>query len=447
MEKKKSVFISKKIKKFNKKVKIPGDKSCSIRAILFASQCIGVSKIKNLLESEDVLHCVNSLKKSLGVKITKKNKIYEIYGNGLNSFKIKKKITKIYLGNSGTSARLLLGLLSTQPNKFYIYGDQSLNKRDFVRAIQPLEKVGALFYPKGRKTLPLIIEGTTMPLAQRHVESKGSAQVKGLILMSALSTPGITTIEEEKISRNHTEIFLKNINADIKVKKFKKGNLISLRGEKNLYAFNYTVSSDPSSSAFLIALTLLAPKSKLVIHNVLCNETRIFFIKMLKKINANIKISNLRKVSGELVGSITISSSKLKPIIVSKNIGKFIDELPILFVIAALTKGVSKFKNIGDLKNKESNRILESKKIFDQAGIKCKITKTSMVIYGNDKIKTQNKSIVSKTEGDHRICMSSVIFALVTGIKTKIKNFETVNTSFPGFTNIIKNLGGKIAVK
>jgi len=447
MKKKNSVSINKKIEKFNKKIKIPGDKSCSIRAVLFASQCIGVSKIKNLLESEDVLHCVNSLKKSLGVKIIKKNKIYEIYGNGLNSFKIKKKITKIYLGNSGTSARLLFGLLSTQPNKFYVYGDQSLNKRDFVRVIQPLEKVGALFYPKSRKTLPLIIEGTTMPLAQRHVENKGSAQVKGLILMSALSTPGITTIEEEKISRNHTEIFLKNINADIKVKKFKKGNLISLRGEKNLYAFNYTVSSDPSSSAFLIALTLLTPKSKLIIHNVLCNETRIFFIKMLKKINANITISNLRKVSGELVGSITISSSKLKPIIVSKNIGKFIDELPILFVIAALTKGVSKFKNIGDLKNKESNRILESKKIFDQAGIKCKITKNSMVIYGNDKIRTQNKSIVSKTEGDHRICMSSVIFALVTGIKTKIKNFETVNTSFPGFTNIIKNLGGKIAVK
>jgi len=447
MEKKKSVFISKKIKKFNKKVKIPGDKSCSIRAVLFASQCIGVSKIKNLLESEDVLHCVNSLKKSLGVKIIKKNKIYEIYGNGLNSFKIKKKITKIYLGNSGTSARLLLGLLSTQPNKFYVYGDQSLNKRDFVRAIQPLEKVGALFYPKGRKTFPLVIEGTTMPLAQRHVESKGSAQVKGLILMSALSTPGITTIEEEKISRNHTEIFLKNINADIKVKKFKKGNLISLKGEKNLYAFNYTVSSDPSSSAFLIALTLLTPKSKLVIHNVLCNETRIFFIKILKKINANIKLSNLRKISGELVGSITISSSKLKPIIVSKNIGKFIDELPILFVIAALTKGVSKFKNIGDLKNKESNRILESKKIFDQAGIECKITKNSMVIYGNDKIKTQNKLIVSRTEGDHRICMSAVIFALTTGIKTKIKNFETVNTSFPSFTNIVRNLGGKIVVK
>ena len=447
MKKKISVSINKKIEKFNKKIKIPGDKSCSIRAVLFASQCIGLSKIKNLLESEDVLHCVNSLKNSLGVKIIKRKKFYEIYGNGLNSFKIKKQVTKIYLGNSGTSARLLCGLLSTKPNKFYIYGDKSLNKRDFDRVIQPLEKVGALFYPKGKKTLPLTIEGTAMPLAQRHIESKGSAQVKGLILMSALSTPGITTIEEEKISRNHTEIFLKNINADIKVNKFKKGNLISLKGEKNLYAFNYTVSSDPSSSAFLIALALLTPRSKLVIHNVLCNETRIFFIKILKKINANIKITNLRNVSGELVGSITISSSKLKPIIVSKNIGKFIDELPILFVIAALTKGISKFKNIGDLKNKESNRLIESKKILFQIGIRCEATKDSMTVYGKNKIKTQNKLILVKTKGDHRICMSSAVLSLVTGINTKIENFETVNTSFPGFISIIKKLGGKIAIK
>jgi len=265
--------------------------------------------------------------------------------------------------------------------------------------------------------------------------------------MSALSTPGITTIEEKKISRNHTELFLKKINADIKVKRLKKGNLISLKGQKNLYGFDYTISSDPSSAAFLIALTLLTPESKLVIHNVLCNDTRIFFLKILKKVNANIKINNLRKVSGELVGSVTIFSSKLKPIIVSKDIGKFIDELPVLFIIAALTKGVSKFKNIGDLKNKESNRLLESKKILVQAGIKCKITKDTMVIYGKDKIETRNKSILAKTKSDHRICMSSAILALVTGIRTKIKNFETVNTSFPGFIPLIKNLGGKIVIK
>ena len=323
-----------------------------------------------------------------------------------------------------------------------------MNKRDFTRVTEPLEKVGAFFYPKNKKTLPLTIEGTSMPLAQKHVENRGSAQIKGLILMSALSTPGITTIEEKKISRNHTELFLKKINANIKVKKLKKGNLISLDGQKNLYGFDYTVSSDPSSAAFLIALTLLTPGSRSIIHNVLCNDTRIFFLKILKKVNANIKIKNLRKVSGELVGSIAVSSSnKLKPIIVSKDIGKFIDELPILFVIAALTKGVSRFKNIGDLKHKESNRLQESKKILVQAGIKCKITKDSMIIYGNDKIEPQKKSILVKTKGDHRICMSSIILSLATGITAKIKNFETINTSFPGFISIIKRLGGKIVIK
>jgi len=447
MKKKFSVSVNKKIEKFNKKIKIPGDKSCSIRAVLLASQCIGISKIKNLLESEDVLNCINALKISLGVKIIKKNNIYQVYGNGLNSFKVKKKITKIYVGNSGTFARLLFGLLSTCSRKFYLYGDQSINKRDFTRVTQPLEKIGAFFYPRNKKTLPLIIEGTNMPLAQKHIENRGSAQVKGLILMSALSTPGITAIEEKKISRNHTELFLKKINADIKVRRLKKGNLITLEGQKNLYSFNYTVSSDPSSAAFLIALTLLTPKSKLVIHNVLCNDTRIFFLKILKNVNANIKINNLRKISGELVGSITVTSSKLRPIIVSKDIGKFIDELPILFVIAALTKGISKFKNVGDLKNKESNRLLECKKILIQAGIKCKITKDSMVIYGKDKIENQNKLILTKTKGDHRICMSSVILSLVTGIRTKIENFETVNTSFPGFIPLIKNLGGNIVIE
>ena len=447
MKKKFSVLVNKKIEKFNKKIEIPADKSCSIRAILFASQCIGISKIKNLLESEDVLNCINALKISLGVKIIKKKNIYQVYGNGLNSFKVRKKITKIYVGNSGTSARLLFGLLSTHRGKFYLYGNQSMNKRDFTRVTQPLEKVGAFFYPRNKKTLPLTIEGTNMPLAQKHIENRGSAQVKGLILMSALSTAGITTIEEKKISRNHTELFLKKINADIKVRKLKKGNLISLRGQKNLYGFDYTVGSDPSSAAFLIALTLLTPGSKLVIHNVLCNDTRIFFLKVLKKVNANIKINNLRKVSGELLGSITVSSSKLKPIIISKDIGKLIDELPILFIIAALTKGVSKFKNVADLKNKESNRLLESKKILTQAGIKCKITKDSMVIYGKDKIETKNKLILTEIRYDHRICMSSVIFALVTGIRAKIKNFETVNTSFPGFVALIKNLGGNIVIK
>ena len=313
MKKNFSVSINKKINRFNKRIKVASDKSLSLRALLLASQCIGISKIKNLLESEDVLNCIKALKR-LGVTISKKKNIYYVYGNGLNSFKTNNKLIKIYVGNSGTTARLLCGLLSTNDNKFYLYGDKSMNKRDMSRVIKPLEKVGCFFYPKKKSNLPLVIEGTSMPLAQRHVERKGSAQIKSLILLSALSTPGITTIEEEKASRNHTEIFLKKINADINIKKLKKGNLITLKGQKNLYSFNYTIFSDPSSAAFFIALAVLTPNSKLIIKDVICNSTRIGFFKILKKMNANIKIKNLRKASGELVGDILVKSSVLKPI-------------------------------------------------------------------------------------------------------------------------------------
>ena len=164
--------------------------------------------------------------------------------------------------------------------------------------------------------------------------------------------------------------------------------------------------------------------------------------------NANIKIKDLRKVSGEMVGSIIVKSSKLRPISISKDVAKFIDELPILFIISALTKGISKFKNIGDLKNKESNRLLESKKILTQAGVKCKMTNESLIIHGQEKIKNKNKIILVKTRGDHRICMASVVLGLTSGLKIKINNFETVNTSFPGFISLIKNqLRGSIEIK
>ncbi len=449
MNKKFSVLINEKIQKFNKTIKIPGDKSCSIRAILFASQCIGVSNIKNLLESDDVMMCVRALQ-ALQVKIVQNKGVYKVYGNGLGSFRTNKKI-KIFVGNSGTTARLLIGLLATHPGKFYLHGDKSINRRDMSRIFNPLEKIGAFFYPKGKKTLPITIEGTSMPLAQTHIENLGSAQVKSCLLAAFLNIPGRSTIKEKKISRNHSEILLKKISADIKIKKLKKGNLISLRGQKNLHAFNYTINSDPSSAAFLIALALLTPNAKLTIHNCLCNKSRMGFYKVLKeKAGANIKIKNLRKSpdSGELVGSIIAKNSSLKAINLPKKlIPSLIDELPILFIIAALTKGTSKFEQINEITKKESNRIEEIRKILIQIGIKCKSTKDSLIIYGKDKIETHNKSILVKTKDDHRICMSSAILSLVTGVRTKIKNFETVNTSFPSFIRLIKQLEGKIEIK
>jgi len=288
-----------------------------------------------------------------------------------------------------------------------------------------------------------------MPLAQTHVESFGSAQVKSAILLAALNTPGITKIIEEKVSRDHTEIFLKKINADIKIKKTKKGNLIALKGQKNLYGFNYDISSDPSSSAFLIALTLLNSHSKLIIKNINCNPTRTGFINILKKrMNADIKLENLRKKStGEVVGDIVVKSSTLKPINCPKKIvPSLIDELPILFIIAAVTKGVSIFRGIGELRNKESDRIKSMEEILNKIGIKTKSTFSSLKIFGNPNIKV-SKIINVYPRGDHRIAMSWTIFAILFGNIFKIHNFETVNTSFPGFASLIKILGGKLEIK
>ena len=193
MNQKFSVLVNSRIKKFNKSITVESDKSISHRALLVASQCIGPSALTNILESEDVNNTINCLKK-LGVKILKKNKTYIVHGNGLGSFQ-KPTNNKLYAGNSGTLARMLIALLSTHPNiKIKIFGDESLNKRDMKRVIEPLSKIGCSFSPKFKTTLPLTVEGTSMPLAQKHQEKLGSAQVKSAILLAALNTPGITEI-------------------------------------------------------------------------------------------------------------------------------------------------------------------------------------------------------------------------------------------------------------
>ena len=219
MNKKFSVYLNSKIKKFNKTIYVEGDKSISHRALMIASQCMGISSIKGILESEDISNTVNCLK-ALGVRILKKNKSYFVYGNGLGSFKKPSK-KKLYCGNAGTLVRLLSGLLATSNFKTKLTGDISLNKRPMKRIIDPLSKIGANFYPKEKTTLPLSIEGTNLPLAQKFEEKIGSAQIKSSILLASLNTPGITTVQAVP-SRDHTENLLKYIDADIKIKKVKK---------------------------------------------------------------------------------------------------------------------------------------------------------------------------------------------------------------------------------
>ena len=446
MNKKFSVLIKNKITKFNKTILVANDKSISHRALLIASQCIGPSNLKGVLESEDVKNTIICLKK-LGVKILKKNKKYIVYGNGLRSFRKPHK-NLLYVGNSGSLARMLIALVATHPNlKVKVSGDNSLNKRDMKRIIEPLSKIGCTFYPRDKTTLPLTIEGTSMPLAQKHTETLGSAQVKSAILLAAINTHGITTVEEKKISRNHTENLLTAIKASIKIKKIKKNNLISLRGQENLSNFNLEIHGDPSSAAPFIALTLLTAGSKLLIKNVNCNPTRIGFIKILKKMNANIRIKNLKKKSGEHVGNIFVKSGSLKPINCPKELVSYaIDEFPLLFIIASVIKGVCKFSGINELRHKESDRIKSIEIGLNQIGIKTKSTIDSLKIFGNPNIKIE-KTLEVYPKNDHRIAVSYVILGLLLEGRIKIHNCETINTSFPSFLKLIRKVGGKFEVK
>ena len=434
--------IIKKILPFKKAINVDSDKSISIRTFLIGAISQNISFASNILESEDVFSAINCLKK-LGVKIKKiKSKKYIIYGKGLGSLHLKKN-GKLNFGNSGTLARLLIGILSTTPGiKVNISGDHSLNKRSMKKLIDLMREFGAFFLPKTRFNFPLKLISSEMPVGVNY-NAGVSAQLKSAVLLAGLNSYGTTVINETQKSRDHTENMLLKNNHVIKVKN-KKRKTIEISGKKYLNPIKIEVPNDPSSAAFFTALTLLNKNSTLRIKNVGLNPTRIGFYKLLKNQGAKIKFKNLKKINDEIRGDIFVKNCKLKAINASKDYYvSSTDEYPILFVLAALTKGVSKFSGIDDLANKESNRIVEMKKILDQININSRISKGEFKIYGKGLVDASNKKINVPNLGDHRICMSSFVLALLTGAKTKINNFETVFTSSPSFLKIMKDLGAK----
>ena len=443
-----TVNISNQIKSYKKSIRVDSDKSISIRSFIIGATSLNISKVNNALESEDVFSCITSLKR-FGIKISKtKAKQYLIFGKGLGSLKIKRN-SSIDFGNSGTLARLLTGLLSTTPNiKVQIKGDKSLNKRNMLKLINLLTRFGASFYPKKKSKFPLTLVSSEMPVGINY-EAGVSAQLKSAVILAGLNAYGTTNIFERKKSRDHTENMLLQNNKVLKIKKNNiKQNCIKILGKKQLKPININVPGDPSSAAFFTALTLTSSNALLKIKRVGLNPRRIGFYNLLKKHGAKMQFKNRKKINNQYIGDVFVKSSKLKPLKASSEYYvSSTDEYPILFVIAALTKGISIFKGISDLANKESNRIEEMKTILKQIGIKCKSKKDEMKIYGNDKIIKTNKKIKVGNLGDHRICMSSAILALSTGIKAEIRNFETVRTSSPSFLKIIKSLGGKFEIK
>ncbi len=431
-----TVIIKKKIKSFKEKISVPGDKSLSIRWILFSSLASGNSIAKNLLKSEDVLSTINAVRK-LGIKVELKKNYCKIYGQGIEGYKYKNNIT-INAGNSGTLGRLLLGLLINSPLSIKLIGDKSLSRRDFKRISDPLSKFGAKFQLNKNHGLPLRIVGTKELKPIFFDEKKGSAQCKSAVIFGGLRTKGKTLIKAKK-SRNHTEILCKYLNLPIKIKNKSNFDLIEISKAKKIKPINYKIPSDVSSAAFFLVLTALTKKSELVIKNVNINPSRIGIITILKKMGVVIKFLNKKNYKGEKVADIKVISPKsLKSINcpTSLNSGA-IDEFLIIFLVAAKANGISYFKGLNELNKKESPRLKLGSDILNKMGIKTITSNNSIKIFGNPNLSINKKIVIKDFLKDHRIFMTSIIAALSFGGDWTIHDKDSIKTSFPSFLNIL----------
>ena len=433
------LVIKKKINTFNKIINVSGDKSISIRWVLFSSLSSGVSKAKNILKSEDVIAAIEAVQK-LGIKVKFKGDQCIIYGNGIDGFRYRKNLT-INAKNSGTLGRLILGLLVNCPYPIKLIGDKSLSQRDFKRIAEPLEKFGARFKLYKNKGLPLEMVGSKKLVPIKYVEKRGSAQCKSSIIFAGLRTDGKTYIKAKK-SRNHTELLCKYLGLPLKLKKTSKFDFIEVSKLKKIKPINYLIPSDISSSAFFIVLTVLSMNSRIIIKNVNINPSRTGVIKILKMMNVKINYNNKKNYKGELVADICVESpKKIKAInCPAKLNSEAIDEFLLIFLIAAKANGISTFKNLDELNQKESPRLKWGAKILNLIGIKTHLTDNSIKIFGNPKILVNKKIVIKEYLKDHRVFMSSVIAALTFGGEWHIHDKDSINTSFPSFLKIIKSI-------
>ena len=434
-------MISEKIKSgINGDITIPGDKSISHRAIIIPSISKGTCEVSNILKSDDVMHTLNAFR-LMGVKIEEYNDKLIIYGKGLNS--LQKPLTDIYLGNSGTSARLLTGLLASQSFVSVLKGDKSLSSRPMDRITKPLELMNAKFESINGK-LPLKIIGKDLTNSKLNIVLP-SAQIKSGLILACLNTKGKSTIIENHVTRDHTEIMLESFEANLEIEKSNNSKIINIIGKKELKAKNLNVPSDLSSSAFFIVACLINQNSKIKLQNINLNPTRDGLLKALNQMGAKISYLNKRKVNNEEVSDIIVESSKLEGCSLDEEMSKFmIDEYPILSIAASFAKSPSEFKGLGELKVKESNRLELICINLNRCGIFCETRGNDLYIDPLRKTSIKNNKI--KTDYDHRIAMAFAVMGSKIG-NLNIENFNSVNTSFPNFTSLFNKAGGNLIEK
>lgn len=442
-------ITSSKSNPLNGTANIPGDKSISHRALMLGGIAIGETIIHGLLEGEDVIATADAMQK-MGSKITKNNdNTWTCYGVGIGG--LQEPDTVIDMGNSGTSTRLLMGLIGGHNITVQMTGDASLTKRPMNRVIKPLEMMGAKITAREGGRLPLCLTGPQDALPIEYELPVASAQVKSCVLLAGLSAIGATTVIEKTPTRDHTENMLRHFGVTVGVTKTEDGaDRISVTGQKDLKGITVNVPSDPSSAAFPTVAALLIEGSKLTMRNVLMNDRRNGVYTTLIEMGADITLKNERIEAGEKVADLVVKHSKLKGINVpAARVPSMVDEFPILMVAASLANGTTTMTGLEELRVKESDRLLMMYEGLKACGVDCEMTDDSMTIHGNgpNPQKAPNGGAEVKTALDHRIAMSFLILGTVTKEPVTIDDGAPIKTSFPNFIDMMNGLGASIMSK
>ena len=436
-----TTLVSKICTGFNGQVVIPGDKSISHRALILAALAPGVSRIEGLLEAEDVLNTKVALE-AIGATITKTRKGYEVRGCGPGSLAAPK--APLDFGNSGTGARLMMGLLAAYSYTVEYCGDASLAKRPMARVLGPLSEMGVVISPKGAATLPLTMTGSPDIQGIDYISPVASAQVKSAILLAGLGVKGKTSVTENTPTRDHTERLLLHFGAKVQTQSLDNGAIkISLKGHQALAPQDLAIPGDISAAAFPLVAGLVVPGAKVAMNGLGVNPLRTGLLDVLMAMGANIRHSNRRAQSGEPVADLQVAASRLKAVRTSADIApRMIDEFPILFVAAALADGVSEFQGLGELRLKESDRLQTMAQGLRANGVEVDEIRDGLIITGANGLVPGGGTI--DAGHDHRIAMAFLILGMRAKKPITVTGAESISTSFPGFAKLMAGLGATI---
>ena len=418
-------------------ITVPGDKSISHRAILLASLADGNSEISGFLEGEDCLATIEVFQK-MGVNISRREGVFVVEGKGLKG--LKGPSNPLNFGNSGTSVRLCSGVLAAQEFSSTLIGDSSLSSRPMTRITEPLGLMGANTSSTEEGTLPIKIEPVDSLKSIKYSLPVPSAQVKSCLLFAGLYSRGITEIEEKIATRDHTERMFEQFGIPIDVSQSKAAKLIKLNKVEAINPTNIDICGDFSSASFFILAALITPNSELLLKNIGINPTRIGFLHALRHMGANIELQN-EIDSFEPTADILVRTSSLKGITLNTNlVANMIDEMPAFFIAAALAEGTTKVKDAKELRTKESDRLQVMSEALDSFGVKFRLEDDGIIINGLGKTGSFKTAEIN-SYGDHRIAMASSIGALRSDGETSILDCFNINTSFPNFIDVCKEIG------